>query len=154
MTDNTRGQISADNFRLIAVYADKFPPYVKACMNFCSDYRLSVEGEDGALFKVEFLDALPDRFFSLSENNNCVQSVSAIIAQNGCGKTSLARLRKEVGNERNYRYGANQFICCKELRKGMAERSIRKDVQHEKMEAHRGGWDIYDCIRNWIIQLA
>ena len=52
MTDNTRGQISADNFRLIAVYADKFPPYVKACMNFCSDYRLSVEGEDGALFKV------------------------------------------------------------------------------------------------------
>lgn len=48
MTDNTRGQISADNFRLIAVYADKFPPYVKACMNFCSDYRLSVEGEDGA----------------------------------------------------------------------------------------------------------
>ena len=92
MTDNTRGQIPADNFRLIAVYADKFPPYEKACMNFCSDYRLSVDGEDGSLLKVEFLDALPDRFFSLSENNNCVQSVSAIIAQNGCGKTSLARL--------------------------------------------------------------
>lgn len=34
MTDNTRDQISADNFRLIAVYADKFPPYVKAELTF------------------------------------------------------------------------------------------------------------------------
>jgi hypothetical protein len=86
MTDNTRGQISADNFRLIAVYADKFPPYVKACMNFCSDYRLSVEGEDGALFKVGFLDALPDRFFSLSEaraNFQCNTGIFAI-AHEGC----------------------------------------------------------------------
>lgn len=85
--------VSNGVFRLICVYADKFPPYTKACMNFSSDYRLKSECIDGkTVFKVEYQSSLPKHFFSVLKDSNCVSSVSAIIAQNGGGKTSLARL--------------------------------------------------------------
>ena len=56
--------VSNGVFRLICVYADKFPPYTKACMNFSSDYRLKSECIDGkTVFKVEYQSSLPKHFF-------------------------------------------------------------------------------------------
>lgn len=66
-------------------------------MNFCSDFHTTacVDAEGILHLTVKEKDVLPDDFFSLNEGNagnGCVKSVSAIIGENGTGKTTLARL--------------------------------------------------------------
>ena len=89
--------VSNRDFRLISLYIGLFEPFKGQIMNFCSDYRTKkVENSKGRLrLEVKHKKVLPDNFFALNEGNEgngCVKSVSAIIGNNGSGKTTIARL--------------------------------------------------------------
>lgn len=86
-----------NDFRLISIYIGSFDCLKGQTVNFCSDYHTTarVDAEGSLLLEVKEKDVLPDNFFALNEGNDgngCVKSVSAIIGQNGTGKTTLARL--------------------------------------------------------------
>lgn len=85
------------DFRLISIYIGSFDCLKGQTVNFCSDYHTTarVDAEGSLLLEVKEKDVLPDNFFTLNEGNDgngCVKSVSAIIGENGTGKTTLARL--------------------------------------------------------------
>ena len=90
------GALSPKGVRLISAYIGLFEPFKGQVMNFCSDYRTKVENSNrGLRLVVKQEKVLPDNFFALNEGNEgngCVKSVSAIIGENGSGKTALARL--------------------------------------------------------------
>ena len=137
LKNNLSGIVSNGVFRLISVYADKFPPYTKACMNFCSDYRLRPECKNGKTsFKVEYQPTLPKHFFSVLNACDSVSSVSAIIAQNGGGKTSLARLfyRLSCGDYQKEECSVVIVLEQQGLIKVLTTiENIEFDLQNEKM---------------------
>lgn len=74
--------------RLIYVYIGESGPLRDVELNFCADVRCRMTGET---LEVERRDPLPKHFYKL---RNChreqVASVSAIVGENGAGKTSVA----------------------------------------------------------------
>ena len=81
--------------RLIAIYIDEYKVFHRQLLTFSSDYKVeySLRGDDEITFVVTHDRKLPTHFFSTgSSSNGCVSSVSAIIGENGTGKTMIARL--------------------------------------------------------------
>ena len=97
MKQSERRSCMRKAFRLISLYIGSFDYLKEQTVNFCSDFHTTacVDAEGILHLTVKEKDVLPGDFFSLNEGNagnGCVKSVSAIIGENGTGKTTLARL--------------------------------------------------------------
>lgn len=88
--------------RLIAIYIGEYGLFKDQLLTFSSDYnvtKISSDGDDTLSFKMEHTKKLPDYFFSTQcLQRECVSSVSAIIGQNGSGKTTIARLLCQIAS--------------------------------------------------------
>ena len=85
--------------KLIAIYIGKYKLFHKQLLTFSSDYKVehSLKGSHIS-FRITHEKKLPDRFFSTRPYpTECVSSVSAIIGENGSGKTMIARLLFDLG---------------------------------------------------------
>lgn len=75
--------------RLLYIYIEEFRTLHKLELNFDSNMRFNYR--DGVL-TCDGFDALPPNFFSIDKDKNVVDSVSAVVGDNGSGKTSIAAL--------------------------------------------------------------
>lgn len=85
--------------KLIAIYIGEYKLFHKQLLTFSSDYKVehSLKGSH-ITFRITHEKKLPDRFFSTRPSSTeCVSSVSAIIGENGSGKTTVARLLFDLG---------------------------------------------------------
>lgn len=81
--------------KLVAIYIGKFGIFENEILNFSSDYTVTLSESTGNKISllVKYQKKLPENFFSTdSSTGGCVSSVSAIIGNNGTGKTMIARL--------------------------------------------------------------
>lgn len=85
--------------KLIAIYIGEYKLFHKQLLTFSSDYKVehSLKGSHIS-FRITHEKKLPDGFFSTRPHvSECVSSVSAIIGENGSGKTMVARLLFDLG---------------------------------------------------------
>lgn len=81
--------------KLVAIYFGNYGIFQDQLLSFSSDYKVvhNVEFEDRISFRIEHEQRLPENFFSTRPSvNGYVSSISAIIGNNGSGKTTIARL--------------------------------------------------------------
>ena len=84
--------------------------------NFDSEYRFHFDKDTRELTGGETESALPKNFFSINKkgNDRVVESISAIVGNNGAGKTSIANFLDELGKHDGiiiYMKGNELYLC-------------------------------------------
>lgn len=75
--------------KLLFLYIRKFGRLENVQFNFDGNWLFTYDYENGRQMRVQYCEKIPSRFFS---KGGVVESVSALIGENGSGKTSVARL--------------------------------------------------------------
>lgn len=94
--------------KLIYLHIEDFPPFRRTELNFVSDFHCSLRA--GCRLSVRHRQVLPDHFFS--QNGKDELCVSALIGENGSGKTSLVRFLEQLF----YPSSKVEFVALVEVR--------------------------------------
>jgi AAA15 family ATPase/GTPase len=77
--------------RLLYIYIEDFGILKDAQINFTDRFTFNYDKETQIVSWTKNEVPLPENFFSIDRSNNAVQAVSAIVGENGSGKTSVAK---------------------------------------------------------------
>ncbi len=113
--------------KLLYLWVEEYGILKDAEFNFDSNIRFHYDCEKNELKRIEAKNEIPKNFFSLNNSaGNVVESVSAIIGNNGAGKTSVFNLiNKVLWND----VGIN-FILVFKQKKEMEEEEAEGEVQN------------------------
>lgn len=135
--------------RLIAIYIDDYKLFHKQLLTFSSDYNVdcSLCGDDEISLVVTYDRKLPKHFFSTGfSSKECVSSVSAIIGQNGTGKTMIARLLFDLAPWGKHLDVENAVVIVELGGKLQVYTSFAKDKCHVDVK----GMDVAPSIHSYL----
>ena len=92
--------------KLLYLYIEEYGLLKNTEFNFDSEYRFHYNNKNNELIGGKTEDPLPDDFFSIDKTSKSrvVESISALIGDNGAGKTTVARLLSTLTNSSRYSF--------------------------------------------------